>query len=135
MVRRSMGEAGAILQGSVIDTGFGTSADCNTWSGYLLNSGCWKYSPAAWEEIAAFATPPAPPAVRSPGDIIAPPASGTDAQQSVDALLARQMRDAQTQNQAFFNAQPYVPESEATTTWLLIGAAGIVALALLRSSR
>ena len=52
---------------SLIDTGFGIKVDCSQLGPWLLNSGCWSYSPATWAQMAQLPEPPAPPAYPAVG--------------------------------------------------------------------
>jgi hypothetical protein len=109
-------------------------AVCSTsWKYWLLPSVCWEYSPSAWKEAAAFKTPPPPPAVKPPADLINPPTNGVQAEQTISNILDAQVSDWQQQNQTFFDSQPYVAADNSTLyAWLAAGAAAVALLMLLR---
>lgn len=73
------------------------NADCSNSLNWLFASGCWSMSPSSWAALAAAgqssltATPPAP----SGSVLTVPPASGADAQATVDALVNQQMQNQQ----------------------------------------
>lgn len=100
-----------------------------------FNRDCFAFSPAGWEEIAAFKTPDAPPPVKPPADLVKPPASGEAAEQTINEILINQMRAWQAQNQTFFNTQPSVgaPDDppDNSTLYAVAAAAAVLAAILL----
>lgn len=88
----------------------GAATDCTNWVNYAFAPACWAYSIDAWRQMAQFHEPSPPPTVGAPtGSVLTtPPASGEQAQQTIDDILAQQIRDWQEQNQAEMNAQPEV---------------------------
>lgn len=83
---------------------------------------------------AVYPVPPTPPAVKPPADIVTPPASGADAQATIDGILARQMREWQAANQDTMNAT--AAAIEPGDNWALwaaaAGAAAVLILILTR---
>ena len=96
---------------SCINTGFGACVDCSIWAQWLFNTGCWKYSPTTWEQMAQYPPPPMPVTVGSPGGstLTIPPASGPQAQQTIDQIIARQVAAQIADYTAFYGTVPDVP--------------------------
>lgn len=86
---------------------------------------------------AVYPVPPTPPAVKPPANIVTPPAAGADAQATVDAILARQMREWQGQNQQFFtDLSKQLAVTDTRDNWALwAAAAGAAALLILILTR
>ena len=144
---RGLGAAGAILYGSQVDTGLGTSVDCSQFGNWMLNTACWQLSPASWAGLktANQATYPLPP-------MPAPPAAPQTAEQAAawtpDAALAQGMTTTQAQNMNFFQTAniPSDPAPDCGDPWtafvnptcgifglpyVALGAAGLVVVWLL----
>jgi hypothetical protein len=75
----------------------GPKTDCSDSWNWTFAPACWSQSPGAWAlQAGAVAPPPAPT-----GDVLTvPPASGADAQATVDQLVNQQMIDQQAHNAA-----------------------------------
>ena len=118
--KSGLGAAGAILYGSQVDTGLGTSVDCSQFGNWMLNTACWQLSPASWASLktANQATYPLPP-------MPAPPAAPQTAEQAAtwtpDAALAQGMTTTQAQNMNFFQTAniPSDPAPDCTDPWTL----------------
>jgi hypothetical protein len=151
------GGAGSIVSGSIINTGAGITVDCNQTLPYILNSGCWQYSPATWAQLNSFsanaaavmvppAVPPAP--TQTQLDTCADPSlSSADAAACANALVSSLAAQAETQTQANINAaaqtappvsQPSPPFcGDGSTQWIsgvdncVLLAGGAVAIFLL----
>jgi len=94
-------------------TGKSDYTRCDQWWIWPLDPRCWKYSPSAWAQIMQFGTLPSPPAVQAPaGDAqTKSPASGAEAQATIDSVISQQA-DASKQNvQNFFSSQQSVAPS------------------------
>jgi hypothetical protein len=150
--RSGMGIVGQPIHGSVIDTGAGTTADCNVGWQWALNSGCWKYSPSAWSQMAQFAQPPSsviapPPAVDAGTSTVPAPykcSSGAmetaatncpEYSAAVDASLAAGKALTDQAMLDWYAVQSPVLDSSASgsTNWLLyagIALAGVFALSV-----
>jgi hypothetical protein len=142
--RRGLGIVGQPIHGSVIDTGAGTTADCNVGWQWALNSGCWKYSPSAWSQMAQFQTPPVPvppPAVSAGTSTVPAPyqcASGSMAtaatncpeySAAVDASIAagKDLTDAALLD--WYGAQtPVLDPSGGSVNWMLYAGIALAAV-------
>lgn len=141
-----LGEPVNISNPSVIYTGAGTTADCSRFSQWLLNTGCWKYSPQAWNQMnaATIAVGPVPmpnvvppPAVAYSTNPPAPSSAADASAQTTDVLAAAQAANAQTFGDYFGQAASSLDTLAAAsgssginwTMWLLLGA-GVVTLIL-----
>ena len=88
---RGMGQAAAVVP----------ATECATFGSWLMDSACWGHSIPYWQQIATpggsgLAVPQAPT-----GSVLTtPPASGADAQATVDALLNEQLAAQQATNAA-----------------------------------
>jgi hypothetical protein len=145
--KSGLGAAGAILYGSQVDTGLGTSVDCSQFGNWMLNTACWQLSPGSWAALktANQATYPLPP-------MPAPPAAPQTAEQAAtwtpDAALAQGMTTTQAQNMNFFQTAniPSDPAPDCGDPWtafvnptcgifglpyVALGAAGLVVVWLL----
>jgi hypothetical protein len=139
--RRGMGIVGQPIHGSVIDTGAGTTADCSVGWQWALNSGCWKYSPSAWDQMKAFGERPAsvikpPPAVDAGTSTVPAPyacSSGAMAtaatncpeySAAVDAALkaGKDLTDQALLD--WYASQPMVPDT-GSPNWLLYAGIGL----------
>ena len=100
----------------------GPKTDCSDSWNWALAPACWSQSAAAWAlQAGAVAPPPAPT-----GDVLTvPPASGAEAQATVDQLVNQQMTDQQAKNAA-----------GVTSSWWdqIVGAPAAAASALTPSS-
>lgn len=97
-----------------------------------FDGNCFAFSPDTWGVIAALKPPPPPPAVKPPADLTTPPANQAQAEATINAVLADQMRRWQAQNQQFFNSLPDVSETNNTALWLAAAAAGVALILILR---
>jgi hypothetical protein len=122
-VRRGLGAAGSIVSGSIIDTGAGITVDCSQMSSWILNSGCWQYSPSTWAQLSSFAAnetatlvPPAVPTAPSTAQVNAC-ATADDPTACANALIQSLTNTAVSQTQANINAaaQTAPPVSDPTT--------------------
>jgi hypothetical protein len=146
---RGIGDPVSSSSPAVIDTGFGTSANCADWASWLINSGCWKYSVSAWQQMTGFAPPPtpsAPPAVGAGTSSTPAPyaCSGIDVTNpycpEFDAAVTAALKggqDSTTQNlQAWAGLQVPVADTGSGMPGWLIGAlligGGIVLLGVFR---
>ncbi len=138
---RGLGAAGAILAGSVIDTGFGTSADCSQLGPWLLNSSCWTNSLSQWKALAAgqFPLPPAPAVPPAPTQaqldaVAASPDPGAAASDLVQTLTDQAVTGSQSSLSVFFSNIPGTAPGSSPINWWLVGGLGFVGLLLFRSS-
>ena len=147
----------------VLNPTAGTALDCGLTAGGVFNKACWCLSwpslcsAADYQAAYALANPgvyapiQAPPTVQAPAGsaITVPPASGADAQATIDAVLAQQEAAAQAQNAATMQqtaanlqaaAQTQCPGATlvqnadgswscpTSTNWLLYGAIALAAV-------
>jgi hypothetical protein len=85
--------------------GFGASPpgvyDCSGPISWYLSSSCWSQPREVWAAAYSKAMSPIAPPQAPTGDVLTvPPASGADAQATVDALVNQQMADQQAKNAA-----------------------------------
>jgi hypothetical protein len=110
---------------------------CRSWFTRLINYPYCKALELTTEQTRplvygdSFPLPPMPPTMRStlPGgeEIPAVPASGEEAQQTVDAIIAQQGRDWQSQTSAFFED---VKRNAEGANWWLLGGIAVAVLGL-----
>ena len=122
--------------------------DCSKTLGWLLDAGCWGYSPSAWDQMSQFNQPPAPmpsPAVAgalsttpapyqcASGSLVTAATNCPEYSAAIDAALTAGASDTQAANIAFFGTQPYVSGASSllSSTWLWIGAAVVAGLLVL----
>lgn len=108
-----VGEPVSLDHPSVIDTGFGVTADCATFSGWLFNSGCWKHSQTAWEQMNEFPanlpmpTPPPSIPLKANGQ---PDCATQSCVDEINAALTQGTQASQDNALAWFQAHdPNVP--------------------------
>jgi hypothetical protein len=78
--------------------GMSAATDCLTLGNWLTNSSCWGHSIPYWQQMATpgqSAPGSAPPPAPTGAVLTVPPASGAEAQQTVDTLLNAQMASQQ----------------------------------------
>jgi len=130
------------------NSGLGTSPpgvyDCSGAVSWLLSSSCWSQTRDQWAaQYAAQLSPIAPPGAPTGSVLTVPPASGADAQATVDELLNQQLADQQAKNAAGVTSSWWdtllgapaaaggaVASAFTMPTWAWIGLAGIAAFAL-----
>jgi len=131
-MRRGVGQVGTpVAQVPVIPTPgviqSNQTPDCTNWFTWLIDSDCWVASPSEW---AAYPTPPAPlPPTAPTGSVLTvPPASGAEAQSTVNQLVAQTTAANQQQASDFFSTVQGLPSTLSWGALLGIGVAGAALL-------
>lgn len=135
------GDSVSLAHPSVIDTGFGTTADCATLFGWTLNSGCWVRSLPAWQQANQFAaniaaTPsPVPPAAIPLGPDGNPNCATPDCSAEIAASIAAAAAQSAQDRQDYFGTLNPVGDNSGLWTMALIGAAVVGGFALMKGRR
>ena len=113
-------------------------ADFWSWGTWVaaLDPECWAYSPDAWRQMASIPQLPAPVVNLPPPPSNLPPASASEAQATVDSIIAQNKAAQDAQYQQFFESVNPIPEYGNATGgmgWMALAGIGVLGVVILSS--